>query len=172
VICECLGQAGTKAGLRIVNVVIRKQLIIKPNYQVLDMAIKYAMQRVKNDLGDEEFMIFPDDGRPIKTREIIRRIQAFNIVPSKYGPTSRSLPMRSLIEDPVLKDSRESYFLQFADTVVSIVYWQALLENGLPLAKRIGAVIQPKTITGWLDLMKPALNTKAAPHPYGIKYHP
>jgi Protein of unknown function (DUF3800) len=170
-ICECVGQAGLTAGLRIVNVVIRKPLIIKQSYQVLDTAITYSVQRVKNDIGDEEFMVFPDDGRPVKTREIIRRIQAFNIVPSKYG-ASRSMPIKSLIEDPVLKDSRESYFLQFADTVVSIVYWQALLENGFPLAKRIAAVAQPHIITNWLDLLKPALNTKAAPHPYGFKYHP
>jgi len=59
--------------VKIINVVIVKPKIRKPDYQVLDTALKYSIQRIENDLNptlnpSEKFMIITDTGRVGKMR--------------------------------------------------------------------------------------------------------
>jgi hypothetical protein len=122
--------------LRIINVVIVKPRIKKPDYQVLDTALKYSVQRIENDLNpsinpNEKFMIITDPGRIGKMMKTTRRIQKINFIPSKFSPTSYRKEISTLIEDPLPKDSKESYFIQLADVVSYIVHLYSINSLGI-----------------------------------------
>lgn len=165
--------------LQIVNVVIVKPRIMKQNYSVLDTALTYSVQRIENDLkptvnAQNKFLIITDPGRVGKMRNTTRRIQRINYIPSKFGPTSYRNEIRSLIEDPLPKDSAESYFIQLADLVAQVVYLHAIVETGAgKFHGRTPPQVTPALIISWLDRLKPSLNLQASgAHPYGVVYHP
>jgi len=113
--------------LKIVNTVIVKPRIQNSDYEVLDTALKYSVQRVENDLEpslhpENNFMIITDRGRVEKMRRTTRRIQRYNPIPSIFSTGVYQQEIQSLIEDRLPKDSRESYFIQLADMVAYIVY--------------------------------------------------
>jgi hypothetical protein len=165
--------------LKIINVVIVKPRICNPQYPVLDTALKYSIQRIENDLNPainphEKFMIITDTGRVGKMRKTSRRIQRINFVPSKFSPTSYRREIKSLIEDPLSKDSKESYFIQLADVVTLVVYLHSITETGVgKYPKRLARIVTPIMVSEWMDRLKPSLNLLASSRdPYGIVYHP
>lgn len=165
--------------VRIVNVVIAKPRITSPNYQVLDTALKYSVQRIENDLNpaqhpEAKFLIVTDPGRVGKMRSTTRRIQRVNYIPSRFGPTPYRREIRSLIEDPLPKDSKESYFVQMADLVAHIVYlYVALDEPGVALHGRTPDFVTRAKVRDWLHRLSPSLNLAASgKDPFGVKVHP
>jgi hypothetical protein len=75
----------------------------------------FSVQRIENDLrhtGTDEsrFIVITDPGRVGKMRKTTRKVQRINYIPSKFGPYSYRREIERLIEDPLPKDSRESYF--------------------------------------------------------------
>jgi hypothetical protein len=164
--------------VRVVNVVIDKAKIKTSNYGVLDSSLTYSIQRIENDLSQmspaSKFLIITDAGRLAPMRATARKIQRFNPIPSKFGPQPYRKEIENLVEDPLPKDSRESYFIQFADLVAFTVYQHCLttLGAGSP-CHRMPHDITPAKIVQWLEILKPSLNLKAsATHPYGIVIYP
>lgn len=171
--CKAIGSLD----VRIVNVAIIKSRIRKQNYGVLDRALTYSLQRVENDLrrnGDNErFLVIVDKGRVAKMRATARRMQRFNYIPSIYGPRPYRREIELLIEDPLEKDSRESYFIQIADLVARIVYMYKGLVVGHPLHGRTPAAIDKLMLEKWLNMLEPSLNTQASRHDsFGIVCYP
>ncbi len=165
--------------VRIINVSIVKDRISNPAYEVLDTALKYSVQRIENDLDPsrnphERFMIITDPGRVGKMRKTTRRIQRINYIPSKYSPQSYRREIKSLIEDPLPKDSRESYFIQLADLVAFVVYNYAICQTGFGrFHNRMPTQVTPAKIQDWLDRLRPSLNLLAPSKvPYGVVFHP
>ena len=165
--------------VKIINVVIVKPRILKPDCQVLDTALKYSIQRIENDLNptlnpSEKFMIITDTGRVGKMRNTSRRIQRINFIPSKFSPTLYRREITALIEDPLPKDSKESYFIQLADVVSYIVYLHTITETGIgSFPNRLPKLVPPAKVTEWMERLKPALNLNASGRdPFGIVYHP
>jgi len=165
--------------LKIVNVVIVKARIKSPKYQVLDTALKYSIQRIENDLNPaknpyEKFMIITDPGRVGKMRKTSRRIQRYNFIPSKFGPAGYRREIKSLIEDPLPKDSKESYFIQLADVVSFIVYLHAIGTTGEgKMSNRLSRLVTSTQVTQWMDKLRGSFNLQASQKdPYGIVYHP
>lgn len=162
--------------VRIVNVAIDKKAIRNQEYAVLDKAFTYSIQRVENDLQKDgsRFLIITDEGRIGKMRSIARRIQAFNPIASKYSDRPYQKEIEHLIEDPLPKNSRESYFIQLADMVSYLVgsYLKDRL-HGDPLPSRLHGVIDAAGIVECLEIIKPSLNLNAAPRSdYGIVCYP
>ena len=58
-------------------------------------------------------------------RKVTRKIQRINYIPSKYSGSYRK-EIEKLIEDPMPKNSNESYFVQIADTIAYIIYLYSL----------------------------------------------
>lgn len=173
--CDLIGSLEIK----IINIVIVKSRVNNPNYRVLDTALKYSVQRIENDLNpaqnpQSKFLIITDPGRVGKMRKTTRRIRRINFIPSKYSPTSYRREIRTLVEDPLQKDSKESYFIQLADTVSYVVYLHSNAftgSGGIP--NRLRPFLNQAKVTDWMDRMKPSLNLLASSKdPYGIVYHP
>jgi hypothetical protein len=173
--CELISQLD----LKIINIVIVKPRIQKQNYQVLDMALSFLIQRIENDLHpnlhpEEKFLIITDPGRLGKMRKTTRRMQKINFIPSKFSNNNYRKEIRSLIEDPLPKDSKESYFIQLADLISYIIYLNAINETGIgKFPNRLSHLITTKKVTDWMLKLKPRLNTLASNrNPYGVVYHP
>jgi hypothetical protein len=165
--------------IRVVNVAIVKQKIIKKNYEVLDTALTYSVQRIENDLKpavnpENRFILITDPGRVGKMRKTTRRVQRFNYIPSKFATSPYRSDIRCLIEDPLPKDSSESFFIQLADLVAQIVYYHALIETGSgTYPSRAPTQLSAKLVESWLDRLSPSLNLQASSsHRFGIVYHP
>lgn len=172
--CELISMLAIK----IINVVINKKVIYSGNYSVLDRALTYSIQRIENDLlqtePDSRFMIITDTGRVGKMRKTARKIQKINFIPSKFNPYPYRKEIKLLIEDPLPKDSKESYFIQICDLVGCIIYFYSILtlaSGSLP--NRMPSRVDKKILTKWLDILQPSLNLKAAESdPYGIVCYP
>jgi uncharacterized protein DUF3800 len=173
--CEFIGSLD----IRIINIAIIKTEIKNQSYQILDTSLKFSVQRIENDLNpkinpNEKFMIITDEGRVGKMRKTTRKIQKINFIPSKYSTSTYRREIRTLIEDPLPKNSKESYFIQFADVVSFIIYLHSLkFKKVSDYPNRLKGFVDEKLVIGWLDLLKPSLNLNASgKDKYGIVYHP
>ena len=163
--------------IKVVNVVIDKTKIKLAKYDVLDTALTYSIQRIENDLTRvdpaNKFLLITDEGRVGKMRGTTRRIQKINFVQSKFGTGTYRKEIKSLIEDPLPKPSKESYFIQLADLIAFIVYNYKLLELGAgTLHNRMPANVDLEKFKNWLDRLVPSLNLAASSEAYGIVCYP
>ncbi len=165
--------------LKFVNAVIVKPRILRQDYNVLDWALRMSIQRIENDLDPgrnptARFLMISDEGRVAKMRATARRMQRVNFIPSKFGAGAYRKEIQSLIEDPLPKDSRDSYFIQLCDLVAFVVYSHCLTATGVAaFSNRLAALITPAQVTAWMDQLKPSFNVLAsASDPYGIVVHP
>ncbi len=172
--CETVGYLK----LKVVNVVIDKTKVRAAKYDVLDTALTYSVQRIENDLEKidpaNKFLIVTDEGRVGKMRTTTRKIQRINFIQSKFGTGTYRKEIKSLIEDPLPKESRESYFIQLADLVATIVYWYKLAESGAGnFHNRMPQEIDKDKLKDWMERIKPSLNLAASvSDSYGIVCYP
>ena len=69
---------------------------------------------------DDKGMVLPDNTDGEKLIKLIRRMRHFNIIPNRsdlYAGGTRNVTLDYVIEDPFLKDSRNSLINQFADVI-------------------------------------------------------
>lgn len=165
--------------VNIVSVVINKPIIRSAKYKVLDKALTYSIQRIENDLAkigaDNKFLLITDPGRVGKMSRVGREKRAINYIPSKiHSGTSYRKEIKTLIEDPLPKDSKDSFFIQTADLVAHIVYLRKLAELGAgSYSSRLPSKLTPAKTLDWLHRLKPSLNLKAAGNdPFGIFVNP
>jgi len=110
-----LMQLQPKLGLSSFAVVINKRKL-RAGTDPLDYAWTYVLQRLEtlSRKGHDEAIVMHDEGETEAIRKIARRARRFGSSGSLFGG-SRRLPFKGLIDDPVPKNSRQSYFLQLAD---------------------------------------------------------
>jgi hypothetical protein len=166
-------QAAAQLSLRCITTAVIKPWLKKSEFAVLDKALSYSVNRIETDLRStvaSRFLIITDDGRVAKMRSTTRRMQKINYVPSQFQSGTYSREIRHLIEDPLPKDSKESYFIQLADMVAFLFYALAAHDSGTAeLPKRAPAGLDHAFILACLETLKPILNLKASgSHPYGL----
>ena len=165
--------------VKVINVVVNKPALQANAVAVLDTALKFSVQRIENDLDpardpEARFMVITDPGRVGAMRSTTRRIQRINYIPSRFGVKPYRREITALIEDPIQKDSRESYFIQLADYVSLVVYLYAHFVTGVgKLHGRMPIRVDRNKVQDWMERMRPILNTKAAgDDEFGVKIYP
>lgn len=166
-------QVAAQLSLRAITTAVVKPWIRSADFDVLDRALSYSVNRIEIDLRHADanrFLIITDDGRLAKMRSPTRRMQKINYVPSKFESSPYQRDIRHMIEDPLPKDSKESYFIQLADMLAFLFYSHTAHETSLAdLPHRSPPELNHDFVTGCLDILKPILNLKAsATHPYGL----
>ncbi|MCA3555603.1 DUF3800 domain-containing protein [Aestuariivirga sp.] len=113
----------------------------------------YAFERLVNRINrtaeahGEHVLLFCDEGQEVEFTRRIRRMRIHNPIPSNRGgwqesdtPT-RNIPVTRIVEDPIFKDSKDSYFIQLVDFCS-----YALLRMERPIPSR--------SILGYDDMFK------------------
>jgi hypothetical protein len=174
--CNFIGQCKIQS----INVVINKP-IIREKYNVLDKALTFSIQRIENTLRriaeNEKYLIISDAGRIGKMCYTSRKIQKINYIrstPNIIFPKVYNSVIKNLIEDPLQKESKESYFIQITDLISFVVYAYSMFSLGIgSLSKRILRQINYNKTKEWMDILKKIFNLKATKqNEYGIFYHP
>lgn len=111
-------------------------------------------------------IIVSDEGRDLEITRALRKMHAFNPIPSQFGAwqtggRTTSITIDHVLEDPVFKESHRSYFLQLVDCIAF-----ALLKREVPPTPNV-------TKYGLATMFQPSVggicNRKAHPaDPLGI----
>ena len=103
---------------------------------------QYSFERLVNRInktaqtkGEQVLLIF-DEGEQAEITRRIRRMKVHNPIPSNRGTwddgrATKNIPLSNIVEDPVFKDSKSSYFIQLADFCA-----YALLRSERPIQSR------------------------------------
>lgn len=154
--------------ISITNICVDKQG--KPaDYDVFTHAWQHLFQRFDTTLLYKNFpgpanaqdngIVFCDDTNGKSLQRLMRKMSVYNPIPYLGGSGYRNLPIRMVVEDPNMRDSKDSLPIQAADACAYMLY-QHLAPN---------ARIKKKTGRGYFKHLLPILNLKAAPrHPEGI----
>ncbi len=121
--------------ISVINVVVDKALgHAKNKDQVFRWAWCTLIQRFENTIRNHNFpgprntddlgIIFSDNTDGAKLRKYIKSMRFYN--PLKVRQTSGAFfykdePIRAIIEDPIMRDSMESYFIQAADCIAYLL---------------------------------------------------
>lgn len=170
--------------LQAITVVIDKTKIKNQEYNVLEKAFTYNIQRIETGLlkaatpkqrQAERFLVITDEGRVGAMTSVSRKIQKINYIPSMYDTASTRQEIQLLIEDPLPKNSAQSYFIQAADTLAFIVmlYATKYLCTNLEWANRVKRVLSDEDSIALMETLRPILHTKASSNnQYGIVCYP
>jgi Protein of unknown function (DUF3800) len=109
-----------KLGLETFAVVMDKQTAASryPGRDPRELAWERLLQRVERFTTQshrEPVLIVHDEGEMPLVRKLARRARRAGTAGSMFGTGCLRVPARLLLEDPVPKDSQQSYFLQLAD---------------------------------------------------------
>jgi hypothetical protein len=109
-----------KLGMTTFAVVVDKQQAIQKfggGRATSDVAWEYLLQRLERRATYErtEILIVHDEGDALTVRGRSRKARRAGSVGSQFGTGQLTVPFTRLLDDPVARDSRQSYFLQLAD---------------------------------------------------------
>ena len=159
----------------VINVIIDKTKITTPNYNVLEKALTYNIQRIENDSnGNWNFIMVTDEGRIAPMRKTARAIRSYNPIQSQFGGYINQ-PIKNMLEDIFDKNSRESYFIQICDFISYFVhlYYITKYEKGT-LPNRVGRLIDSEFVKRVIATFEynNILNLKASPEKHGLVIYP
>ncbi len=108
---------------RIINVCFDKTTFpLETKFQ--DLAWSRLIQRydtfLKKTVNDKGIIISDATDEP-KVRQLVRKMRVYNPVPSHFGGYYQ-IPTDNILEDPFLRDSRHSYYIQVVDAIVHSLY--------------------------------------------------
>jgi hypothetical protein len=121
-----------------INVVLDKR-VTDTSDAVFDRGWRTLIQRFENTLSnrnfpgpanpDERGMIICDQ-TDARLNRLLRRMRRYNPIPNQgtFGPGYRDLRLKYIVEDPVHRNSKDTYFLQVVDTIAFFLY-QAVAPN-------------------------------------------
>lgn len=131
IIRQFLDELASMTFLNFINVRVDKSG--KPlGYDPFERAWQALIQRFENTLNRQNFpgpanpddrgVIFCDETDGAALRRLYRRMRIFNPVPNMFGAGYRQLPLVRIVEDPSIRLSHHSYFIQAADTAAFAAY--------------------------------------------------
>jgi len=158
--------------VRLLNVFVRKQSVTRPDIDVFEWGWTLFIQRFQNYLScgghlskpDDCGLLFTDRTHDDPLRRLMRRMRAFNFVPSQYlGNSPRRLSVDRVLDDPIPRVSSHSYYTQMADLVAF-----ALARRDFPRPSLLKFGFEE-----YFDILTPVLLKEATKYdPQGIVYWP
>jgi hypothetical protein len=123
---KCLKWLDNRTDISIVTVRCDKNA--NKSKDIFDFTWKVLIQRFDNTLaynnfpnatGSDKGLIISDNTNGGKLTELLRKMRRFNQIPNalSYGSGARNMTLRAVVEDPVMRDSANSYFHQMVDVV-------------------------------------------------------
>jgi hypothetical protein len=115
-----------KLGFRTFAILVNKQN--HPDRLADDLAWEYLLQRLErfstqDQVGVEHrVFLIHDEGQAHLVRAMARKARRAGGAGSRFGTGYMRLPFGGLLDDPVPRDSRQSYFLQLADLAAYAAY--------------------------------------------------
>jgi hypothetical protein len=108
-----------KLGLHSFAVVVDKAGLTerKPGTDPRDVAWEYLLQRLERFTTKNltEMLVVHDEGETLRVRLLVRKARRAGTAGSAFGTGYLRRPAIRLIDDPVPRNSAQSYFLQLAD---------------------------------------------------------
>jgi uncharacterized protein DUF3800 len=106
-------------GVRAFAVVVDKRTGFTSPADCFDLAWEGLLQRLERTSTKEKtrFVVVHDEGENDAVRRWVRRARRYLTAGSAYGGGKIVAPAVQLIDDPVARQSRQSYFIQVADLV-------------------------------------------------------
>jgi hypothetical protein len=108
-----------KLGLASFAVVIDKGKAASryPGRPPQDIAWEWLLQRLerRSHYESEHVLLVHDEGDQATVRKLARKSRRIGTAGSAFGTGTLAVPFLRLVDDPVPRDSRQSYFLQLAD---------------------------------------------------------
>lgn len=120
---------------------------------------RYHTFLTKNGAGDMG-MIFADEGSEVRLRRLVRKMRVFNYAGSHFGG-AYSYPLTQLVEDPIMRASENSYFVQISDMIAHALYRKLYPKGSL----------RTYNVDKLFDHVQPLLHLPASrrdPHKQGI----
>lgn len=160
-------QAGL-SDISILNVLVEKRG--KPaDYDVFQAAWKVLIQRFENTISRCNFpgpknpqdygVLIVDQTDERKLRGLARQMRVYNPIPSVDGRGYRQLPIKTLVEDAVHRNSLHSYFIQLCDVNAYFLYQK----------HEPASYIRKKGARHYFDRLDPALcKVASSSDPQGI----
>ncbi len=111
-----------KLGIVTLAVVVDKAAAAQryPGRDPRDIAWEWLLQRIERFMTQSHrspVLVVHDEGEAILVRKLARKARRAGTAGSMFGTGVLRRQARDLLDDPVPKDSRQSYFLQLADLV-------------------------------------------------------
>jgi hypothetical protein len=154
--------------ISILNIVVDKTTK-PPTYDVFEKAWMALIQRFENTISYRNFpgpqnpqdygIVIADNTDEPKLRKLVRKMRHHNPIPNRSGMGFRQVPITTIIEDPIHRNSLHSYFIQLADV------------NAYFLCQKLNPCryVQKKGGRNYFDLLNPVLCTVASQSdPQGI----
>ena len=142
---EAIGRVEAMPDIKIINAITTNK---KEHMKLFD----WTLTRINNTLkANNAFgVLICDEGNENKLTSIVRTMKKHNHVPDRldmygYNHASRNMPLERIIEDPLFKTSKSSYFIQLSDMIAF-----SLLRNEKP----IEGSTQPKVQAAFEQLDK------------------
>lgn len=143
-----------------------------PDFDPFSRAWQALIQRFENTVNhrnfpgpanaDDKGVIFCDETDEAALRRLSRKMHAFNPVPHRqdiYGAGYRMMPIMRIVEDPSIRRSHHSYFIQAVDVAAFAAYqWYAP-----------SSYIRKKGAKGYFTRLEPVLcKVASTANPYGV----
>lgn len=165
---DCLDFQASINDISIINVVVDKAGKGQ-NDDVFDIAWTTLIQRFHNTLSHKNFpgpqnaddrgLLVVDRTEELKLRGLSRRMRRYNPVPKAYGSGTFAIPITTLVEDAVHRDSSHSFFIQLADVNAFFLYQKYTANK----------YVRRKGARNYFNRLKPVLCTVASrTHSMGI----
>lgn len=130
IIKQCIDWIGNQPDLNLFSVAINKK---GRRDDIFELAWKTLIMRFENTISNKNFrgpsnpddrgIVLSDNTEGIKLRSLIRKMRHYNPIPNakEYGHGYRLVPVETVIEDPVLRDSKYSFLHQMVDVLAYCV---------------------------------------------------
>jgi hypothetical protein len=134
---EAIGRVEAMRDIKIINAITEN----KKNHQTL---FNWMLTRINNTLkANNAFgILICDEGNENELTSIVRKMKKENYIPDRldcygFNGGKRNLPLERIIEDPLFKTSKSSYFIQLSDMIAF-----SLLRNEKPIAGSTQSKVQ------------------------------